>query len=82
MSIFKRIIEGVKRSFCRQEVRVVEVGEGKFNVYLQRDAYATLERMMVATGKSSMGETLRAAIEWHEKEKASCHESRIHQEIG
>lgn len=52
------------------EVRVVEVSEGKFNVYMPRDAYATLERLMIATGKNSMGETLRAAIEWYDEEKA------------
>lgn len=46
MSIVKRIIESFK-SFCAGPgIQMVQVGEGKFNVYLPRDTYAELARQL------------------------------------
>ena len=51
---------------------VVRVGDGSFRVSMPRAAYRTLERLMVATGISSMGETLRAALKWYKEDQAGA----------
>lgn len=58
-----------KIALQRDGVYIVRVGDRQFNVYLTREGFRKLEELRNATGKKTLGETLRCAMKLYNKEE-------------